>query len=129
MTSTTLYILLGVALFALLALAPVIYSDRLVPAGAAGCARGPLVFIRPTSWNDAGLLAHERVHVRQWWRTLGLHSILYLISHHYRLNAEVRAYREQAKHYPDDRRMVFAQFIAEKYGLSVTVLQAYALLK
>lgn len=73
------------------------YTDNLIPADSAGCTRGPVIFIRPKYRNDIGLLRHEECHVRQWLRTLGLHSILYLLSKKYRLKAEVEAYREQLK--------------------------------
>lgn len=62
-----------------------------------GQANGPVVRIRPAYRDDEGLLQHELIHVRQWWRTLGLHSLLYLCSKKYRLKAEVEAYREQIK--------------------------------
>jgi hypothetical protein len=111
----------------------VFYTNFAVPKGSAGCARGPLIFIRPEYKGDAGLLAHERVHVRQWLRTiytLGLlHSLRYLLSDDYRLACEVEAYREQARHYPDDRLRVFAWFISRDYGLSITADEAYAKLK
>lgn len=98
----------------------VFYTTRFVKAGFAGCTYGPLIFIRPAYRSDRGLLEHERVHARQWLRTLGLHSLLYALSKTYRLRAEVEAYREQARHYPDDRRPMFARAIAEKYGLDIS---------
>lgn len=136
----------------------VIYSDRLVPAPHAGCTRGPMIFIRPAYRDDQGLLAHERVHVRQWlagilvaaalalalwlavpgWAVLaqsvavvglGLHPLVRLVSRRYRLWSEVEAYREQLKHYPIDHSMLFAVFLAERYGLGVSVDSALQLLK
>lgn len=106
----------------------IFYTDRFVPEGSAGCARGPLIFIRPAYMHDMGLIEHERQHVRQWLRTVGLHSILYLASKEYRLKAEVEAYREQLRHYPDDRSLVFAGFLAEKYDLEISVEEAHRLL-
>ena len=97
-----------------------IYSARFVQPGFAATTRGPVIFVRPEYRNDRGLLEHERVHVRQWLRTLGMHSLLYALSKDYRLGAEVEAYREQARHYPDDRRPMFARAIAEKYGLDIS---------
>ena len=79
----------------------IFYTNRFVPEGSAGCARGPVILIRPEYRYDKGLLAHEQVHTYQWWRTLGLHSFLYLFSKRYRLKAEVEAYREQLKYRPD----------------------------
>lgn len=107
----------------------IFYTDRFVPEGSAGCARGPLIFIRPACMHDMGLLEHERVHVRQWLRTVGLHSILYLVSKEYRLKTEVEAYRKQAQYYTDDRRPLFASYIANDYGLTVTEEEALRLLQ
>lgn len=107
----------------------IFYTERFIPAWAAGCARGPLIFIRPKYRDDVGLLAHEQVHVSQWFKTLGLHPLFYRLSKRYRLWSEVQAYREQAKRYPDDRRLMFAVSIAANYKLSVTTEQAYELLK
>lgn len=53
-----------------------------------------------------------------------LHPIAYLMVPRYRLWAEARAYRVQATYYPDDRRKLFAAFIATNYDLSVTVDEA-----
>lgn len=102
----------------------VIYTDRIVPAPFAGYTIGPLIFIRPAYRDDAGLLAHELVHRWQWFRTLALHSVLYAASRRYRLAAEIEAYREQATHYADDRRPLFAHFIAERYGLGISTAAA-----
>ena len=77
------------------------YTDNL-PENSNGCANAFIIRIRPSCKGDEGLLAHERVHVSQWWRTLGLHSLLYLVSKKYRLKAEVEAYREQLKYNPEN---------------------------
>ena len=73
-----------------------IYTDDM-DANSNGQANGPVVRIRRGKEGDEGLKQHEICHVHQWWRTLGLHSILYLVSKKYRLKAEVEAYREQLK--------------------------------
>ena len=107
----------------------VFYTNFGVPAGAAGCARGPLIFIRPEYRGDAGLLAHEKLHVWQWVRTLCLHSFMYGLSDRYVLKSEVEAYQAQAKHYPDDRMPLFARYIANDYGLRISVAEALARLR
>lgn len=129
MNTPALLYFLALMLFLLWVTAPVVYSDRLVPDGSAGCARGPVVFIRPGRRGDRGLLMHERTHVKQWWRSAGLMSLRYKFSRTHRLAYEVEAYREQARHYPEDRRRVFAEFIASSYDLNVTADQAEALLR
>ena len=105
------------------------YTDRFVPQGAAGCCRAFVIFIRPKYKHDRGLLEHEKVHRRQWLRTLGLHSFLYLFVPEYKLAAEVEAYKEQACYYNDDRRPKFAGFISRNYGLEVTEEAALSLLR
>jgi len=107
----------------------VFYTDHIADVNA-GCANGFVVRIRPHCRADEGLLKHELTHVRQWYRTLGLHSLLYLISPKYRLSAEVEAYREQALYAADRLDAVnrFAGAIATKYDLDITLAQAIALL-
>ena len=106
----------------------IFFTDKLVPANAAGCARGPVIFIRPKYRDDQGLIAHEKEHVRQWLTTLGLHSFLYLLSDQYKLWAEVEAYKIQATYYADDRRPMFARFIANDYNLDVSESEVLGLL-
>ncbi|HRR42133.1 MAG TPA: hypothetical protein P5244_12935 [Syntrophales bacterium] len=75
------------------------YTDNL-PDGCRGCANGPIIRISPKYTNDQGLHEHEAEHVRQWWKSLGLHSLLYLLSKKYRLWSEVAAYRVQLQYPP-----------------------------
>jgi hypothetical protein len=79
--------------------------------------------------NDAGLHAHELVHVRQWFFSLGLLPILYYFVPKFKLWCEVQAYKVQLEYYADDRSWQFAGFIANKYGLDVTQFEAHRLLK
>ena len=107
----------------------ILYTNFGVPRKHQAATRGPVIFIRPEYRNDKGLLEHEKVHRRQWLRTLGLHSLLYLFVEDYRLRAEVEAFRAQLPHYPDDRRVKFARLIAENYNLDITPDEALILLK
>lgn len=105
-------------------LALIIFTDRM-PVEMGGRARGPVVLIRPKYRDDAGLLAHELVHVGQFWGPavmfsilgalllmqpdpllvyigyvlpglgLAIHSVFYRFDRTYRLWAEVSAYRVQ----------------------------------
>jgi chorismate mutase len=86
----------------------------------AGCAYGPVILIRPAYREDRGLLEHELEHRRQWLRSFGLHGLLYLLSDRYKLWAEVAAYKRQLIYSPGRERR-FAEFIATRYGLSVSV--------
>jgi hypothetical protein len=105
--------------------------------------------------HDEGLYRHELMHVKPWaafaWLSIplayGLHhfgrldmiglavvplaiySALYKFIPRYRLWAEVSAYKEQARFYPDDRRAIFAEFISMYYDLKITPEQALKHLK
>ena len=110
----------------------VIYTDSnfLIPKGSAGCARAIFIFIRPEYKDDAGLHAHERVHVKQYIRTLGLHSLLYAVSKRYRFKAEVEAYARQLK---VDGSLInlrrYAEYISLHYNLDVSADEAEEMLR
>jgi hypothetical protein len=104
-----------------------------VKEGSAGQANLWFIKIRPEYKGDIGLLAHEVVHTEQFWKTLGFHGLLYWLSKSYKLKCEVEAYREQLKWPPatEDRphyAQHYAEFIAQKYGLSIPVEEALKLL-
>jgi hypothetical protein len=100
----------------------------------AGFTVGPLIFIRKAHRGDVGLLEHEKVHVRQFYRYWGVGMLAYFVSQRFRLAREVEAYREQLRHPPaaqhiDAARVHFARFIATKYRLDVTAARAEELLR
>ena len=103
-----------------------IYTD-LMPLRFSGYTLGPIVLIRPRCRDDQGLLQHELVHVRQFWRTFGLFGIAYWLSKSRRFEYEVEAYREQLKYSPG-RQALFARFLANNYDLNITEPQALAAL-
>jgi hypothetical protein len=72
----------------------IIYKSWGVKKKFAGTTYGPVIFIREEYRNDKALLEHEKTHAKQWYRTLSLHSILYMASKRYRLEAEVEAYKK-----------------------------------
>lgn len=120
---------------------------------------GPIILVRPDKRGDAGLLAHEVEHIKQWavlsaitcaliavaglhiglingvpaWSIfpigLGLHAMLYSLLPEYRLWAEVNAYRVQAGYYAEDRLPLFARFIAKRYDIPITPDSALKLLR
>ena len=98
----------------------VFYVDKL-KSGFAGFTNAFVVRILKSKINDRSILEHELTHVKQWYRTLGLHGILYLVSKKYRYRAELEAYRHQLKFVKNkylsaDR---FASYISRKYNLNV----------
>lgn len=70
----------------------VIYSDNL-PVGIIGHTWSCYTKIRTTFKDNKAVHAHERVHVWQFWLTLGLHSVFKKLSRKYSVWAEVVAYR------------------------------------
>jgi len=90
----------------------VFVSGRLVKDRSSAQARGPLIFMKPKFdimyTNGRAVLAHELVHVKQWYRTFFTHPFLYKFSQVYRANAEIEAYRAQSKVYPLDMTAVAA---------------------
>ena len=104
----------------------IFYTD-LMPARFSGYTIGPIILIRPRCKDDAGLLAHEKVHVSQFCRSLGILPLLSLFIPSLRLKFEVEAYRKQLESNPTSAEL-YATFIATKYGLSITVTDALRLL-
>lgn len=129
------------------------YTDK-VPEQFGGLASGPLIRIRPEYQGDAGLLEHEKNHVRQWYAVLAiglllctlltllvspslwllyglapsLHPLLYKFVRPYRRWCEVKAYRKQIAigGYASNEFAVTA--LVEKYGLRLGADEARALL-
>ena len=97
-----------------------------MPDWKAGYSRAWFIGIRPAYKDDKGLLEHEKVHVKQFWRTLGFHGLLYLLSKRYRLNAEVEAFKVQMEYAEDKEaaRGSFALRLATNYHLDITVSEA-----
>ena len=129
------------------------YTDN-IPDGFWAVNYGPYTRMRPKYKGDSGIHAHEQTHTGQWWAWflagamaafalyplgdflwyyallagVGMHAVLYKFVHAYRLWCEVRAYRVQAQYYADDRRLLFASYIAKSYRLNITTEDAYKLL-
>jgi hypothetical protein len=72
-----------------------IFFQRALPDAFAGMTYGPVVLIAPGYEDDVGLLEHEFTHVRQFWRTCGLHLLFYPLWRAYRLRSEIEAYKVQ----------------------------------
>ena len=94
----------------------VFYTDNLDPKWGGYC-YGPVVKIRKKYENDEGLLQHELVHSKQFYRTLTLHGIAYKLFETYRVHSEVEAYKKQASYYQD--KEVSYQWMAD------AILQKY----
>jgi hypothetical protein len=95
-------------------------------AGLTVCQR--LVLVHPAARHDAGLLAHEMVHVEQMRRDGTLRFLWrYLTSRRHRLGYEVEAYWVSVRHAPHGLER-FARALAHGYWLGIRVQDALALL-
>ena len=129
-----------------------IYTDR-IPQGVGGDAHGPVVRVRPMYRNDVGLHQHEWQHVQQWWivgilaalllavvfgpafvlLAIGANPLLYRFVRHYRLWAEVAAYRVQMQ-YPNASGVPLTlesaalRLMSPRYDLRLTMGMAKELL-
>lgn len=90
----------------------------------------PVIIIDPAYKDDEGLLAHEQTHVDQAWRCIfpPIHALRYNLDKDYRLKCEVEAYRKQLEYSPNSV-LHFANYLATRYGLDVTVEHALSLLQ
>ncbi len=107
---------------------PRILHTRLLffAAGLTLCPR--LVLVHPAARGDAGLLAHEMVHVAQMRRDGTLRFLWrYLMSRRHRLAYEVEAYRVSVRHAPHGLTQ-FARALSRSYWLRIGEPEALALL-
>jgi len=105
----------------------IFYTD-FIPKKFAAITIGPFIFIRPAYKNDVGLHEHERIHVKQFWRTLMMFPIIYLLNAKMRYKWELEAYRVQLAHSntPVESAKRFACFLSKKYRLNITHDRAYS---
>lgn len=102
----------------------IVHTDRFIPPAFNGRAIGPVVLIRPEFRGDPAVLAHEMVHVRQWWRGMLIHSLRYLWSRSYRMRAEAEAYAAQID--SGGSPMGAALALSAHYDLGITPAEAAA---
>jgi hypothetical protein len=97
-----------------------------LPNGFAGKTNAFVIRILKSHKDDRGLLEHEKVHVKQFWRC-PLHGLFYRFSEDYRLKSEVEAYRVQYKYGADLDTL--ADHLSSKYDLMLTFEKAKELIK
>ena len=101
----------------------IIRTNRFIPKRFDAYTIGPVILIRPTRADDAALIAHERVHLQQFYRWLGLNGLLYLFSKKWRLEFELEAHRVEYSLAPN-RLDVLAANLAHNYNVGITFTQA-----
>jgi hypothetical protein len=100
----------------------IFYTNLFIPKRFAATTYGPIIFIRPEKKDDMGLLAHEKVHVKQFWHN-PLFGLWYFFSKKSRFEYELAAYKVQAAFNPE-RRERFAELLSTCYGLDITKEEA-----
>ena len=90
-----------------------------------GKSYGPVILIKEKYKEDKGLLEHELVHSKQFYVTLGIAGLLYLLLPRVKYAAELAAYRVQLGYASDSYREKaiarFTTFIVSNYNLNVEV--------
>lgn len=104
-----------------------IITNICIPARFAAMSFGPIILVRPKYASDKGLLEHEKVHVHQFYRSLGLFGIPYHLSKRFRIKCEVEAYKQQLKFSPNATD-VFARHLSTLYNADITFEDAKHLL-
>lgn len=105
----------------------VFYTHRFIAERFGAQTYGPFIFIRPKYSFDTGLLEHEKVHVKQFWKN-PFFGLWYLFSKKDRFAYEAEAYRKQLEFSPG-KEEVFASHLTTKYNLGITRQQALDALK
>ena len=108
----------------------VFYTDWFMKDWMSAMAIGPFVFVRKSWKTNEPLLTHELVHVKQFYRTLGLMGIFYKVSAKFRLRMEVEAYKAQLEKTPmhlyNTKLHSFAHVLSDHYNLNITKQEALA---
>ena len=104
------------------------YTD-LMPDRFSGFTIGFVILLRPKVREDIAMLEHEKVHVSQFWRTLGTFGIMYKLSKTYRLKYELEAYTKQLEfcENKDYAKRIFAGYLSNNYNLDITYEDALKL--
>lgn len=99
-----------------------VFYTNLIPERFTGYTVAFVILLRPSIKGNIPLLEHEKIHVNQFWRTLGLNGLFYLFSKEKRLQYELEAYKKQLEFEPNKEfsKQVFAKYISTNYNLNVT---------
>ena len=107
----------------------IIVTDLLIPARFDALTIGFVVLVRPKNQHSEPLIAHELVHVKQFWNNPLFYGIRYQFSKKSRFAYEAEAYRTQLALDPSEHnRLTFASFLVNNYRLDITMDQALAAL-
>lgn len=104
------------------------YTD-LMPDRFSGYTLGFVIFLRPSVRGNIEMLEHEKVHVSQFWRSLGTFGILYQFSKTFRLKYELEAYKKQLEFCENKEaaKKIFAVYLSKNYNLDITYEDALKL--
>ena len=77
---------------------PIFYTKKFLPLKAVASTKFFCIIILPNFKNDLSVVSHEIIHIKQIFKTLGCHYILYNFSMKYRYRSELHAYANQCVH-------------------------------
>lgn len=101
---------------------PVIFTNLFI-GDFAGRSYGFFILMRKDEKENNALLQHELTHCKQFYRTLGLHLILYSVWDKYRLNCEIEAYKKTIEYagYTDQSQSEWiVKSLHKDYDLNIT---------
>jgi hypothetical protein len=106
-----------------------VFYTNLMPKRFAGYTVAFIILLRPSVKGNIPLLEHEKVHVNQFWRTLGINGLFYLFSKEKRLQYELEAFRKQLEFEYNKfvSKQVFAKYLSTNYNLNITYEDALKL--
>ncbi len=89
-----------------------------------GKTKGIFIRINGKYLDDRGLLEHELIHVKQFYKLPFINEFLYTLFKSYRYKCELEAYAEQLNWYPvetfEDKILRFSNMLLQKYRLDFT---------
>lgn len=128
--SVIIAVLIGVTWLVAMVLNPFLtFYVSWLPAGVAGRAYGPMIFIS-NDWANPKYRVwhHEHEHVKQFWRIPFLHQLLYAFTKTYRGYAEACAFAAQCNKERTDMAG-FARQLQSKYKLDITYEEALTMIR
>ena len=108
----------------------VFYTNFLIPKRFSAIVLGFVILIRPRQRGNKALIAHEKVHVRQFWRSWCLFPILYLLWPAKKLKYEAEAYGVSLLYATSFREKLneYSYALSHKYNLNITQEEAESLI-
>jgi len=82
------------------------------------------VIVASPLWENEGIIQHELTHVKQFYRTFGLHIFLTIFSKSYQKKIEIEAYKKQMKYSPEHLYCCYVPNLMNYYKFKMTKEEA-----